>query len=120
MNVKHAALTVVGSGSLALLVAFVVGGRWAEWTFALIAVLFPPALIAIGVARRKGLGGLGPPLALLTLLLLGSAAGILALSPAPAGAILGLPPATLLMGLGLALLPLALVSWAHAAFFRRS
>lgn len=121
MIVKRVALGILAGGSPVLLVAFLFGGPLAEWVFALTSVLFPPALIAIGVARREGLGGLGPPLAILSLLLLGSAAGIMILSPAPAGVgvILGLPPAALLLFVGLGLLPLTLVSWAHATFFRR-
>ena len=103
-----------------MLVALLCGGRLAEWTFALGAVLFPVLLIALGT--RRTLHRLRATFLPVLGLVLGlSAAGVLWLSGAgqtdAARPIAGLPPATLLMLIGLGLVPLVLVTWIYTATF---
>ena len=112
------ALLVLGAGSPLLLVTFLTGGGLAESLFSVLGLLFPVALIALAFPPRRGrwiLVGL-------TLLLAGSGASLLLLESAatvagPAARVLGLPPATWLMLLGLGLAPLVFTCWAYAATF---
>ena len=103
-----------------MLVALLVGGRLAEWTFALGAAVFPVLLIALGT-RRTLHRFRATFLTVLGLVLGLSAAGVLWLSEAGQGRavtpIAGLPPATLLMLVGLGLVPLVLVTWFYTATF---
>ncbi len=103
--------------SLVMLVALLIGGRGAEWVFALSVVLFPCLLIALGVGR--GLRRLRGVLVTLALVYGLSAAGVLGLSGGDGSgdAVLGLPPAALLMLGGLGLVPLGVVLWSYAATF---
>ena len=98
------------------LLSFVLGGPAGEWTFALLGSLFPVALIALAVGRRRRVLGM---LLALAALLAGSTAGVLLLTAADSEArsLSGLPPATALMLLGLGLGPLILVGVGHAATF---
>ncbi len=101
-----------------MLLALLVGGRLAEWTFALSAAVFPVLLIALGT--RRTLHRLRATfLAVLALVLGLSAAGVLWLSAGQGQAtpIAGLPPATLLMLAGLGFVPLVLVTWIYTATF---
>ncbi len=101
-----------------MLVALLVGGRLAEWTFALTATVFPVLLMALGT--RRTLHRLRATFLLVLGLVLGlSAAGVLWLSAGQGEAvpIAGLPPATLLMLVGLGLVHLVLVTWIYTATF---
>jgi hypothetical protein len=89
--------------------------------FGLAVLAFPALLIALGAVRHGRIGFLIVPLLLLTLLLEGGFILMLVLSgrPDPAGWWLGLPPATVVMFLGLWLVPLVLVSLVYAWHFER-
>ena len=95
------------AGSLAMLLALLVGGRFAGWTVALVATVFPVFLIALGT-RRTTHPLRTPFLAVLALVLGLAAAGVLWLSG---------PPAAWLMLGGLGLLPLVLVIWFYTVTF---
>jgi len=100
-----------------MVAALLVGGRLAEGTFAVAAVLFPVALIALGA--RRAWPRLRAAMAVLGLTVTLSAVGILLL-PATVSAgdhLLGLPPAAWLALVGLGLVPFVLVVWSHAATF---
>ena len=119
--VTSGARIAVAAASFAALLALVAGGRWAEWTFAAAAVVFPVALSALGASRRGRLGRpLLLPLAGLLTFLAGSffllflLRGHLADGPWIAG--VPLAPAVLLVGVWL--LPLALVGLAYALDLR--
>ena len=108
---KRFALVVIGLASPSILAAMVFGGSIAETAFVTLSLLLPVALIALGASRRGRLtGGMVGLLAVLALLLEGSAVAILWLSHAPREDPVrgGLPPATAIMigllGLGLLLL----------------
>jgi hypothetical protein len=118
---RRAALLVLGIGSPLLLLTLLVGAGWAGVAFVLISLLFPTAFCVAGAARGS-LGGTWKwilPLVGATLLL--SAAGILSLHARGDGGVrvLGLPPAALLLLVGLGLLPLLLTGLGYAADFRR-
>ncbi len=115
---RRAAPGWLTAGSLTMLVALLLGGRLAEWTFALTATVFPVLLIALGT--RRTLHRLRTTFLSVVGLVLGlAAAGVLSLSAAEghAAPIAGLPPATLLMLAGLGFLPLVLVTWVYTATF---
>jgi hypothetical protein len=99
------AAVALAAASLLLLVASLAGGRAGEWLFALVAAVFPVALIAFATSRKRAPW---PLLALLAALLVGSSAAILAL-----------PGAAWWMFVGLGVAPLLLVSVAFAATFDR-
>jgi len=116
--VRRAAPGWLTAASLSMLVALLVGGRLAEWMFALGATIFPVLLIALGTRRK--LHRLRPWFLPVLGLVLGlSAAGVLYLSAGEVEAdpIAGLPPATLLMLIGLGCVPLVLVTWIYTATF---
>ncbi len=104
-----------------MLLAFVAGTPASEAVFALLAMAFPVALIALGAQRHGSLGPLRWPLAALLLILEAGIVTLLALR----GSILtapwlgGLPLAAAVQFYGLFLLPLALVSLAYASTFER-
>lgn len=108
---------LLAAGSIWMVAALLLGGRLAEGTFAVSAVLFPVALIALGTRRawprlRVAMTVLGVTVTL-------SAIGILLL-PTTASAeehVLGLPPAAWLALAGLGLVPFVVVVWSHAATF---
>jgi hypothetical protein len=90
--------------------------------FGAAAVLFIPSLIALGAARRGRLGRLTIPLLLFGLYLLLTFAAMLLLSPEPDMERwwFGMPPATVLMLVGLWLAPLFAVSFGYAWHFKQS
>jgi hypothetical protein len=111
----------LAAGSIAMLAVLLAGGRAGKLgagLFAVLAVLFPVALIALGTRREWP--RLGAVVIALAAILTLSAIGILLLpanGPA-ADHVLGLPPATWLMLVGLGLAPLVLVLWSYTATFR--
>lgn len=116
--VRRSAAGWLTAGSLTMLMALLLGGRLAEWTFALVASVFPVLLIALGT--RRTLHRLRVAfLAVVGLLLALAAAGVLWLSAGEgqAAPIAGVPPATLLMLVGLGLVPLVLVTWFYTVTF---
>ncbi len=116
--VRRAAPGWLTAVSLSMLVALLVGGRLAEWIFALGATVFPVVLIALGTPRtlHRSRPWFLPVLGLVLGL---SATGVLYLSAGEgeAATIAGLPPATLLMLVGLGCVPLVLVTWFYTATF---
>lgn len=125
---ERLALGFLAAGSPAVLAASLVPGRAATWAFALLAGAFPVALMALGTSRgradRPGRRSGAPARVLLALLVVleGTAAGILLLAGAPAGApgLAGLPLATVVQLLGLWLLPLPLATLGYALTFDRT
>ena len=117
--VKRWVLGSLGVASLAILAASLVGGPAAELGFAFLAVVFPPALMLLGVEKNGRLGSAVWPISLLLLLLLLSVAGMLVFRGEVVGApsVLGLPPATAVQLLGLFVLPLAVVALGFAWTF---
>jgi len=109
---RQAALGGLFLGSLAILVACLVGGPVMEWVFAGAVVLFPAALLALGM------GGCGRGIVARTLppilagVLLAGTLGILLLSRSgePPHATSGLSPTTWLMLIGLGAAPFLLTS----------
>ncbi len=89
--------------------------------FALLSVLVPVALMALGAARG---GRLAPPvawvLAFLALTLEGAAVAVLALTGALAPRLAGMPPAAVAALAGFWLLPLPLVALGYGLTFRSS
>jgi hypothetical protein len=100
-----------------MVAALLLGGRLAEGAFAVVAVLFPVALIALGA--RRAWPRLRAAMAVLGVTLTLSAVGILLLPTTASAAnhVLGLPPAAWLALAGLGLVPFVLVVWSHAATF---
>ncbi|RMG46569.1 MAG: hypothetical protein D6718_05365 [Acidobacteria bacterium] len=112
-------LPAIASASLLALVAFTVDHPLAAAAGTLAVFGFPPALIALGAARRGTLGRLRVPLAAFAFEL--EAVG-LALVLAPGGGEpgwFGLPAKTVLMLLGLGVVPLVVVPWLYAWDFDR-
>lgn len=108
---------LLAAGSIWMVAALLLGGRLAEGMFAVTAVLFPVALIALGTRRtwprlRAAMAVFGVTVTL-------SAIGILLLpTTVSAGEhVLGLPPAAWLALAGLGLVPFVVVVWSHAATF---
>ncbi len=112
------ALSILTCGSVLIVLANLFGGPAGEWALALASIGFPIGLILLAsgrIPRRRPLWGY---LAVLALIMGISAAALLLLSTHPGPPeIFGVPPATLIMLGGLALVPLLLVIWAHAATF---
>jgi hypothetical protein len=107
---QRAALCVLAfCSSLALACCFI-DHPAAAVLFGVAGIGFIPALIALGAARRGRLDALAVPLVILSLILFGSFAAMLAL-PGMA--------ATAFMLLGLWLVPLLLVSFIYAWHFER-
>ena len=98
-----------------------VGGPAAEWTFALVSVTYPAALIALAVGHERGsprlrwvlvgLWGVAVVAIAVILMLDGRADHVLWL---------GLPPATVVMLVGLGLLPMVVVPLVYVASFEES
>ncbi len=118
---RRAALAFLALSSPAILLAFAAGTPAGEVAFALLAVAFPVALIALGAQRRGALGPLRWPLAALVLILEACVVAMLLLrgSVLTAPWLGGLPLAAAVQFYGLFLLPLALVSLAYAWTFER-
>lgn len=121
MLAQRAALAFLAFASPAMLLVFVAGTPAGDVLFAVLAVAFPVALIALGAQRHGALGPLRWPLAALLLILEVDILVMLALR----GSILtspwlgGLPLAAAVQFYGLFLLPLVLVSFAYAWTFER-
>ncbi len=107
---KRLGLVFVGIASPVMLLACVVGGPLAGRVFALLAVLFPIALIGLGTSRLSRRAGLRVALAGVGLLSVASTVGLLTLEGRP-----GL--SLLLMICGLGLVPLIVLVTAYAATF---
>ncbi len=118
---KRAALVFLAAASPLLLLAFLVGTAAGEVLFAVVAMAFPVALIALGAERRGRLGALLWPLAALLLILEACVLVMLALRGQVLAApwVLGLPLAAAVQVYGLFLLPLLVVSLAYAWTFDR-
>ncbi len=119
MMTLRAILAFLAVSSLLILVAFVLGGPVAESVFALLAAVFPVALIALGAQRDGRLGPLLWPLVALTAILVGCVGAMLLLRGRLLGGpwFGGLPLVTAVQVYGLFLLPLGLVSLAYAWTF---
>jgi hypothetical protein len=109
-------LSLAAPGALAL---FVIPTAWAEEVFAVLAVGFPVALIAVGAARNGSLGPLRLPLLALTLILEGALLAMLTLrgSEAAGAWFGGLPPSAAVMLYVMFAAPLPLVGLAYALTF---
>lgn len=118
---RRVTLLLLAACSVLTLVCPFIDHPAAGVAFGLAVLAFPALLIALGAVRRGHLGLLAAPLLLLTLLLEGGFIAMLVLSgrPDPAGWWLGLPPSTVVMLLGLWLVPLVLVSLVYAWHFER-
>ena len=121
MQAKRIAVAVLSGGAPLILAALVLGGPWADWTFVVVSLAFPPALILLAVSRAPNLRSLVAVLVVLWLVLELSALAMLLLAGGPATAtVLGLPWATAIMLGGLGLVPLVLVVLGYAATFDAS
>lgn len=118
---RRAALLLLGIGSPLLLLALLAGGEGGAMLFGLLSLLFPTALCIAGAARGRGGGAWRWVLPVTGLVLLLSGAGLLLLGERgqEEPQVLGLPPATVLMLVGLGLIPLQLTGFGYAADFRR-
>jgi hypothetical protein len=118
---KRAALIFVAASSPLILLSFLLPGPVGPLAFAVGAVAFPVALIAVGAARGGRLGPLVVPLLALLLLLEGSVLGMLALRGQVLGApwLGGLPLPAAIQIYVMWLLPLGLVALAYALTFDR-
>lgn len=106
----RAALVILSMcSSIALLCCFI-DHQLAAVLFGFAGLGFIPALIALGAARRGKLGALAAPVMILTLILAGCFAAMLAMPGRGA---------TFIMLVGLWLAPLLLVSFLYAWDFRR-
>jgi len=116
------ALALVAAASFATLVALLLPGPAADWTFALATTLLPVALMALGARSRRGIGPARWALVVLFAVLAVSVGVILALAGRPAGGptVLGFPFAALVQVVGLWLLPLPLATLTYALTFDRA
>lgn len=114
-------LAFLAAASPLILVSFVFGGPLLEVVYAVLAVLFPVALIALGAQRGGRLGPLAGPLASLAAILVACVVAMLLLRGRVADGpwLGGLPLATAVQVYGVFLLPLGLVSFAYAWTFDR-
>ncbi|MEM7583911.1 MAG: hypothetical protein AAF560_11060 [Acidobacteriota bacterium] len=115
------ALAILAISSPLILLTFVVPVPAGEWLFAMLAMVYPVALIALGAQRRGRLGPLLWPLIAMAAILVACCAVMLAYR----GRILeapwfgGLPLTTAVQFYGLFLAPVMLVSLAYAWTFDR-
>jgi hypothetical protein len=119
---KRAALAFLATASPVILLTFLFGTAAGDVAFAMLAVAFPIALIALGAAGRDGrLGPLGGPLVGLVLYFAVLVAAMLALRGRVADGpwVLGLPLATAIQVYGVFLAPLVWVSLLYALTFER-
>ncbi len=112
-------LTLIAALAAGLVACMLVGGRWAQLLFGGLAMVLPPALMALGALRRGRLGGAGAVLAVLALLLEGGYIAMVALAGQVAGGrwFAGLPLAAAVFLVTVWLLPLGLVSLAYGLTF---
>lgn len=106
------------AAALLLLATLLVGGRLAEGLFVVLSVIFPVALMLLGLgagphAARPAVAALGGVLTL-------SALGVLLwpASSSPEQLRFGLPVPAWIALVGLGLVPFVLVVWSYAATFR--
>ena len=118
---RRAALAFLAFSSPAMLLAFAFGTPVGDVAFALLAMAFPVALMALGAQRGGSLGPLFWPLATLLLILEADVVAMLALAGSVQNApwVGGLPLAMAVPLYGLFLLPQALVCLAYAWTFER-
>lgn len=116
---RKIAILYLALASPLVLLSFCLHGVFAEYLFAVLAMAYPVALIAMAVARHGELGPLAVPLGLLLLILEGCALAMLLLRGRVMDApwIGGLPAAAAVQLYGLWLLPLVLVALAYALSF---
>ncbi len=123
---KRAGLVFLGLAAPVLVAVQLVpppdrGPGWPGGVFALVSVLVPVALIALGAARGGRLAGsVAWVLLLLAVVLEGAAVAVLVLAGALAPRLAGLPPAALAELAGFWLLPLPLVVFGYALTFHRT
>jgi hypothetical protein len=115
------ALALLALASVAIPVVSFVDAVWAQWTFALLALGFPVALMAVGAARGGRVGWLGGVFVGLLALLVASGVAILSGAGAESriGDWLGLPASFVAFALGVWLLPFVLTIAAYARAFDR-
>lgn len=115
------ALALLALASVAIPVVSFFDAVWAQWTFALLALGFPVALMAIGAARGGRVGWLGGVFACLLALLVTSGVTIVSSAGADshAGGWLGLPASFVVFALGVWLVPFVLTIAAYARSFER-
>jgi len=118
---KRAALIFLGLAPPLILLSLLWPHPLLEVVFALLAVSFPVALMALGAARRGGLGALRPVLIALAVLLNGSVLALLGLRHGVVDGpwLGGMPLAAAVQVWGLWLGPLILVALAYALTFER-
>ncbi len=118
---KRVVLLALGPCSGLILVSFFLGEPFGALLFAVLAVAFPIALIAVGAARGGRLGPLAWPLGLLLLVLEVSMLGMIALRGRLPELpwVGGLPLAAAIQLYGMWLAPLALVALVYALTFDR-
>ena len=118
---RKVALLFLAVASPLMLLLFMIGGSWADWTFSMLVMGYPVAMIVVAVARRGRLGPLALPLLLLLVFLEACAVAMLVLR----GNVLngpwfgGLPGAAAVQLYGLFVAPLLLVALAYALTFDR-
>ncbi|MEM7483095.1 MAG: hypothetical protein AAF481_18135 [Acidobacteriota bacterium] len=116
--IQHFALVFLCLASPLLLASLILGGRWGEIVFLVLSLLFPLALIALGLRRDRAAGAVGWMLGGLAVVLLGSAGAMVFATGAEQALVAGLPLGGALMLYGMGLLPLLLVPWIYAVTFR--
>ena len=118
---RRLALAVLAAAAALIVLLSFVGGRVAAVGFAILAVGFPFALMALGAARRGRLGAVAVPIGVTLMLVELSLAGMLAFAGEVVGGpwLGGLPLAAAFQLYGLFLLPLAVIALGFALTFRR-
>lgn len=116
---RRTALAVLTLCSLVCLACQFMNHRICDWLFGIAAMLFIPALMALGAARRGRLGYFALPVLLFGLYLILCFTAMMLLSAGTAVRS-GLPPAAILMLGGLWLAPLPVVALGYAWHFGRS
>jgi len=116
---KRAAIVFLFIASALILLSFLPGFRFGPVLFAVLAVAFPVALIALGAARQGRIGPLMAPLTILLVILEGSLVGMLILRGHVVEGpwVAGLPAAAAIQLLGMWLMPLGLVALVYAITF---
>lgn len=110
---------LIALASLAIPVVSLVDAVWAQWTFALLALGVPVALMAIGAARGGRVGWLGGFFTCVLALLLASGVAVLSHAGAdvPDGAWFGLPPSFVAFAFGVWIVPFVATIAAYALSF---
>lgn len=122
---RRNALLALLAGTLAIAAAygsaFLPGDppAWSPWAMGIGTAVVMVASMALGSARRGGIGRLKLPFAFTLLVLAGGFCAVLALPPEPPGAplFLGLPLRAAIVLLGIGLLPLLVLPVAYALTF---